>query len=54
LQAGLWMTLVGLLGFVLLWVLEKVLDMTSAAAVAPFLYLQMFWIVVFKLILRIL
>jgi len=54
LQSGLMMALVGLLGFALLWVLDKALDMTSSAAVAPFLYSQVLWIVVLKLITRIL
>jgi drug/metabolite transporter (DMT)-like permease len=54
LQSGLMIALVGLLGFGLLWILDKVMDLTSVAVTAPFLYSQMFWIVVFRLILRIL
>jgi drug/metabolite transporter (DMT)-like permease len=54
LQAGLMMAVVGLLGFVLLWAMDKALDMTSPAVTAPFLYSQMFWIVVLEFILRIL
>jgi hypothetical protein len=46
------MALVGLLGFVLLWVMDKALDMTSSAVVAPFLYSQIFWIIVLEVILR--
>ena len=53
LQSGSMMVLVGLLGFVLLWLLDKALEMTSAAVTAPFLYSEMLWLVVFKLITRI-
>jgi drug/metabolite transporter (DMT)-like permease len=54
LQGGVLMALVGLLGFALLWVLDKALDSTSTAAAAPFLYSEMFFIVVLRLITRIL
>lgn len=52
LEAGLMMALIGLLGFVLLWVMDKALDITPAAVVAPFLYSQVFWIIVLEVILR--
>ena len=42
LQGGLLMALIGLLGFALLWVLDKALELTSAAMVAPFFYSEMF------------
>jgi S-adenosylmethionine uptake transporter len=54
LQGGLLMVLVGLLGFALLWVLDKALETTSTAVAAPFLYSEMFFIVVLRLITRIL
>lgn len=54
LQSGLMMALVGLLGFLLLWVLDKALEMTYVSTLAPFLYLEMFWIVALKLIIGIL
>ena len=54
LQGGLLMSLIGLLGFALLWVLDKALELTSAAMVAPFFYSEMFFILVMKLILRVL
>jgi drug/metabolite transporter (DMT)-like permease len=54
LQSGLLMALIGLLGFALLWVLDKALELTSAAMVAPFFYSEMFFILVLKLIMRIL
>lgn len=53
-QSGLMMVLVGLLGFILLWVLDKASDMTSSAALAPFLFTQMLWMVVLDLIIKIL
>jgi drug/metabolite transporter (DMT)-like permease len=54
LQSGLMMVLIGLLGFVLLWILDEALEMTSAIFVAPFLYSQMFWMIVLRLVLRVL
>jgi drug/metabolite transporter (DMT)-like permease len=54
LQAGLLMALVGLLGFALLWVLDKALELTSAATLAPFFYSEMFFLVVFRLVTRLL
>ena len=54
LQGGLLMALVGLLGFALLWVLDKALEMTSTALVAPFFYSEMFFLIVLRLISRIL
>lgn len=53
LQSGLMMILVGLLGFLLLWLLEKALDMISVAVAAPFLYTQMFWMIVLRVLLKI-
>ena len=53
-QSGLMMALVGLLGFILLWVLDKASDMTSSATLAPFLFTQVLWMAVLDLILRIL
>jgi drug/metabolite transporter (DMT)-like permease len=53
LQGGLLMALVGLLGFALLWVLDKTFEIVEPAVVAPFLYSQMFWMIVLKLIARI-
>jgi len=50
LQGGFLMALVGLLGFALLWVLDKAMEKTSAAMVAPFLYTQMFWMIVLRLV----
>lgn len=54
LQGGLLMALVGLLGFALLWALDKALELTSAAMAAPFFYSEMFFIIVLRLISRIL
>jgi drug/metabolite transporter (DMT)-like permease len=53
LQGGVLMALVGLLGFALLWVLDKALEMASAAIVAPFFYSEIFFMLVLRLILRI-
>lgn len=44
----------GLLGFALLWFLDKALELAPAAVVAPFLYAQMFWMIVLRLMIRIL
>ena len=52
--AGLLMALVGLLGFALLWVMDKALELTPAATLAPFFYSEMLFIVVLKVITRIL
>lgn len=52
-QGGLLMALVGLLGFALLWVLDKALELTSAAMAAPFFYSEMFFIVVLRLLSKI-
>jgi len=52
-QSGFMMALVGMLGFLLLWLLDKSLEMISVAVSAPFLYSQMFWIVVIRLVTRI-
>lgn len=54
LQGGLLMALVGLLGFALLWVLDKALELSSAAMVAPFFYSEMFFIIVLRLLSKIL
>ena len=54
LQSALMMALVGMLGFILLWVLDKASDMTSSAALAPFLFTQVLWMVVLDLIIKIL
>jgi drug/metabolite transporter (DMT)-like permease len=53
-QSGLMMVLVGLLGFILLWVLDKASDMTSSAALAPFLFTQVLSMAVLDLIIKIL
>ncbi|MGZ9165806.1 MAG: DMT family transporter [Anaerolineales bacterium] len=53
-QSGLMMVLVGLLGFILLWVLDRASDMTSSAALAPFLFTQVLWMAVLHLIIKIL
>ncbi len=53
LQGGLLMAIVGLLGFALLWVLDKATEITSTAVTAPFLYSEMVFIVVLRLISRI-
>ena len=54
LHSGLLMALVGLLGFVLLWLLDKGLEMISSAVSAPYLYSEMFWLIILRLITRIL
>lgn len=54
LRGGLLMIVVGLLGFGLLWILDKAMDMISPTVAAAFFYSQMFWIVVIRLISNIL
>lgn len=54
LQGSLMMAAIGLLGFALLWVLDKALEMMSAAAAAPFLFSQMFFIIALRLMIRLL
>jgi len=51
-QGGVLMVAVGLLGFALLWVLDKAMDMISPVIAAPFFFSQMFWIIVIRLISR--
>lgn len=48
------MAAIGMLGFALLWVLDKAMEMTSAAVVAPFIYSQMAWTIILRLVLRVL
>jgi drug/metabolite transporter (DMT)-like permease len=53
-RGGLLMVIIGLLGFALLWVLDKAMDMISPTVAAAFFYSQMFWIVIIRLIASIL
>lgn len=52
LHGALLMALIGLLGFGLLWLLDKTFEISSAAVVAPFLYSQMFWMIVLRIAAR--
>lgn len=54
LTAGLLMVMIGLLGFVALWLVDKALETTEASILAPFLSTQMVWIIVINFVLRIL
>ncbi len=53
LVAGLLIVIIGLLGFVVLWMMDKALETTEASVLAPFLATQMVWIVVINYALRI-
>ena len=44
--SGLLMVIVGLLGFLLLWVLDKALEMTTVSTLAPFVFAQPLWTIV--------
>ncbi len=44
---------IGLLGFVVLWMLDKALEITDASILAPFLSTQMIWILAINLVGRI-
>jgi drug/metabolite transporter (DMT)-like permease len=53
LPAGLGMAAIGLLGFALLWMLDKAAEMENPGLAAPFLFSEMFFIIVIKLLGRI-
>ena len=53
LQSSLLMAAIGLLGFALLWVLEKAVEIESPGVAAPFLFSEMVFIIVLKLLGRI-
>ncbi|HET9910801.1 MAG TPA: DMT family transporter, partial [Anaerolineales bacterium] len=50
---GAMMVSIGLLGFVVLWMLDKALEITDASVLAPFLSTQMIWIFAINVIARI-
>lgn len=54
LRAGFLMSSLGLLGFLLLWMLDKALDAASPSALAPFLFIQTFFMIVLDSLVRIL
>ncbi len=47
------MIIIGLLGFVVLWMLDKALEDTGASVLAPFLSTQLIWITVISFLVRI-
>jgi drug/metabolite transporter (DMT)-like permease len=51
--AGGLMVLIGLLGFVVLWMLDKALEHTNVSVLAPFLATEMIWILVIHFLGRI-
>jgi drug/metabolite transporter (DMT)-like permease len=53
LRAALLMSSLGLLGFLLLWMLDKALDAASPSALAPFLFTQTFFMIVLESLVRI-
>ncbi len=52
LEAGLMMSLVGLLGFILLWVLDKALDLATVSILAPIFFLEPIFMIILRLIVR--
>ena len=52
LRAAFMMSSLGLLGFLLLWMLDKALDVASPSALAPFLFTQAFFMIVLESLVR--
>lgn len=50
--SSLLMILVGLLGFLLLWALDKALEMTTATVLAPFTFTQPLWAIALAFLIR--
>lgn len=52
LEAALMMSLVGLLGLVVLWLLERALDLAAASTLAPIFFLEPVFMIILRLVVR--